>query len=319
MSVEKEIRRIQSPKGILVPLVQNFLTNSPCTIESAEDVKFLAGLQALMAARENARQEDGLGYYSPSSLGEHCLRKAYLQRHAKRNPHGPPSPHGMMAHYYFLTGNFIHIKWQFALYKMEKYIANSAIFRVHGYEIPVASKHGDHRGTIDNIVFIREEPFVLDWKGLNFFSAKKVALGNVPVEYRTQVADYLLLWNSQKGAPFRIERALLVVEDKGGGENFLQEAVITLAEDGARARRRLKKLRAHEASGQMPSPSCKSLKDKQFQSCQFRTICHDEVEQAGKRSTMKIREGLARAESEPTTAERVSQILKSKNPQKARK
>jgi hypothetical protein len=312
MPLKTEIRRSKDPKGILVPLVQNFLTNSSCSIDSAEDVKFLAALTTLMAAREEARQEEGLGYYSPSSLGEHCLRKAYLQRHAERNPHGQ-SPHGMMAHYYFLTGNFIHIKWQFALYKLEKYIGNSAIFYVFGHEVPVSSKHGDHRGTIDNIVFIRDEPFVLDWKGLNYFSAKKVALGNIPITYRTQVVDYLVLWNSQKVKPFRIERALLMVEDKAGGENFLQEAAISLKDDGSRARRRLQKLREHEAKGQMPPPSCMSLKDRDFQGCQFRTICWSEVEKTGKARTAKIRAGLEAKANEPTTTDRVVKALKARS------
>src|SRR5215471_6914557 len=290
MSLEKKIRQEQSPrKGLLVPLVEQFMSASPVQIETPEDVKFLHDLATRMMLREGSRREEGLGYYSPSSLGERCVRKAYLGRHAKRNPH--VSPYDMSSHYYFLTGNFIHMKWQFVLYKMERWIANSSIFRTHGHEVPVASKRGDHRGTIDQIVFVYDEPLVLDFKGLNMFSAKKVALGNIPVNYRIQVADYLVLWNSQKQLPFRIERGLLVVEDKAGGEKFLHEAEITLARDGKRARSRLAKLRAAEAAGQMPAPLCRSLKDKSFTGCQFRTICWDEVENVHKQNTAAIRAG----------------------------
>src|SRR5215831_1510873 len=139
MSLEKEIRRAQSPrKGVLVPLVEQFMTASAVNIETPEDVKFLHDLATRMMMREGSRREEGLGYYSPSSLGERCLRKAYLSRHASKNPHAP-SPYSMEAHHYFLNGNFIHMKWQFALYKMEKWIGNSSIFRTYGHEISVSS------------------------------------------------------------------------------------------------------------------------------------------------------------------------------------
>jgi len=311
MNLKTQVRKAKEPpKGVLVPLVEQFMTDSAVNIETPEDVKFLHDLATRMMMREGSRREEGLGYYSPSSLGERCLRKAYLGRHATRNPHAP-SPYSMAAHHYFLNGNFIHMKWQFVLYKMEKYIANSQIFRTHGHEISVASKRGDHRGTIDQIVFIYEEPYILDFKGLNIFSAKKVALGNIPVNYRIQVADYLVLWNSQRQLPFRIEKGLLVVEDKGGRDKFLHEAAITLASDGARARRRLAKLRAAEAANTMPPPLCKSLKDKTFTGCQFRTICWGEVEAAGKANAQKIREGLERVPADTTQA-RVVKALKAR-------
>jgi hypothetical protein len=127
------------------------------------------------------------------------------------------------------------------------------------------------------------------------------------------VADYLILWNSQRNAPFKIKRGLLVVEDKSGsGDGVLQEAVISLARDGRRAQRRIQTLRSYEAQGVMPPPLCKSLKDKTFQACQFRNICFDEVEQAGKEHTRTMRALLKERENEPTTAQRVTQILRRK-------
>jgi hypothetical protein len=312
MALKDDVRKAQAaPTGILVPLVERFMTECAVEIESEEDLKFLNDLQRLTMRREQARQEN-MRYYSPSSLGEKCVRKAYLSRHAIRNEDAP-SPYGLKAHYYFLTGNFIHLKWQFVLHKMEKWIGNSAIFHVHGYEIAVSSKRGDHRGTIDVVASIHGEPFVLDLKGLNIFSAKKISYGNIPIHYRIQVADYIILWNSQRNAPFRIKRGLLVVEDKSGsGKGILQEAIILLANDGDRAKRRIQKLREYEARGEMPPPLCKSLKDKTFQGCQFRTICWDEVEQAHKAHTRNMRALMSEAENEPTTAERVTQILRRK-------
>src|SRR4029077_4020102 len=233
----------QGKSGILVPLIDKFFAEQAVAIETVEDIQFLAGLLTLMVGREDRRKED-IGYYSPSSLGEKCVRKAFLARHAQRN-HDSPSPYDAAAHAFFLTGNFMHLRWQFVFYKMEKWIANSSIFRVHGYEIPMRSKRGDHRGTADLIVFVYNEPLVIDLKGLNQFSAKKIEYGKIPRLYRMQVADYLVLWNSQRSAPFKISRGILLVENKANG--VLQEAVITLADDGRRVRRRLELLRDYEA------------------------------------------------------------------------
>lgn len=310
MTLNTDVRKIKNPKaGILVPLIENFMSECAVEIDSPEDLKFLYELQEKVMRRENDRRTEGLGYYSPSSLGEHCTRKAYLGRHAVRAG-GTKSPYDFRAHYFFVTGNFLHLKWQFILWKMERWIANSAIFQIHGLEVPIASKHGDHRGTVDVVASVYGEPFVIDAKGLNVFSAKKISYGNVPVTYRTQVVDYIILWNSQKVRPFRIERGILLVENKGGGKDLIQESIISLKRDGERARRRLAVLRAFEEKGEMPPPTCRSLKDKAFVKCQFRAICHDEVERVYKKDTTKLREGLASAEAEPTTAERVRAILK---------
>src|SRR5580765_2109612 len=306
--MKKEIRRVQAPKGILVPLIERFMESNAVDISSPDDVKFLEYLATKMMRREEDRRIEGLGVFGPSSLGDPCLRKAYLTRHAVR-PAGAPSPYNFRSHYFFLTGNFLHIKWQFVLYKLERWIANSSVFRVHGYEIPVKSKHGDHGGTIDALALIYEEPFVLDFQGLNMWSSKKVGFGNISRQYRTQVADYMLLWNSQRSKPFEVKRSLLVVEDKSAGKDVLQEAVITLAEDGRRARRRLEALRAHEAAGTIPAPKCKSLKDRNFTGCQFRNICHDEVAVTDKARTESMRAMLKDAQ---TTPQRISTVLKRK-------
>lgn len=302
--LKKEIRRTQKP-GVLVPMIMNFMTENAVEIETQADLDFMTNLMALTAKREEMRR-DGPRFFSPSSIGEPCVRKAYLARHAVKVP-GAPSPYGLLPHFYFLTGNFLHLKWQFVLHKMEQWISNSTIFQVHAYELPVVSKRGDHRGTIDVVASIYNEPHVIDFKGLNQFSAKKISYGKIPLQYRVQVADYLVLWNSQRVLPFRIEKGLLIVEDKAGGDNFLQEAVIKLARDGKRARRKLQELREWEQKGQMPPPLCKSLKDRNFTGCQFRGICFDEVSARGKANTQAIREGLALVP--PPSPQRISTVL----------
>jgi hypothetical protein len=195
---------------------------------------------------------------------------------------------------------------------MEKWIANSAIFHVHGYEVSVKSKRGDNRGTIDVVASIHGEPFVIDFKGLNTHASKKIGYGKIPVGYKTQVGNYLVLWNAQRSNKLPIARGLLVVEDKSGGKDVLQEAEITLAKQGKRVRSRLELLRGYEERGEIPSPHCKSLKDRSFTSCQFRAICWDEVEAVGKAQTKNLRALMAQDEKEPTTSDRVREVLRRK-------
>src|SRR5262245_47764860 len=113
----------QGQSGVLVPLIEKFFNEQAIAIESAEYIAFLTGQMGLMVAREHRRKEDP-GHYSPTSLGEKCVRKAYLNRHSKIN-HNSKSPYDAAAHGFFLTGNFMHLRWQFVFYKMEKWIANS--------------------------------------------------------------------------------------------------------------------------------------------------------------------------------------------------
>jgi hypothetical protein len=289
----------------LVPLIEKFEAETSASIESEDDVRFLNDLLLKMVARERRRKDEKLGYYSPSSLGEKCVRKAFLNRHAQVN-HDAPSPYDATAHRNFSIGNFMHLRWQFTFYKMEKWIANSSVFKVHGYEIPVASKRGDHRGTIDCVLSVYNEPLVIDLKGLNPFTSAKIGYGKIPKLYRMQVADYLVLWNSQKQVPFRISRGVLMVENKANGQ--LQEVEITLADDGRKVRRRLATLRDFEAKKTMPPPLCKAIKEGQFQRCQFRAICCDEVKASDHERSEMIRQALGK--HEPTTTERVVKALK---------
>jgi hypothetical protein len=306
--LNKRARKInEGPKGILVPMIRNFMEHNAVDVTSDEDVEFLKHLASLNMRVEKERRTKGLGVFSPSSLGDACVRKSYLTRHAVREE-GAPSPYDFRAHYFFLTGNFLHLKWQFVLYKMEKWINNSAIFHVHGYEQTVKSKRGDNRGTIDVVASIHGEPFVIDFKGLNPWSSKKIGYGKIPIGYKTQVGNYLVLWNAQRPRPFPIARGLLVVEDKAGGKDVLQEAEITLAKQGKRVRSRLELLRGYEERDEMPPPLCKSLQARSFTGCQFRGICWDEVEAAGKTWSTKTRA----SKKEPTTEARVREILRRK-------
>jgi hypothetical protein len=151
-------------------------------------------------------------------------------------------------------------------------------------------------------------PYIVDFKGLNSYHAEQVGKGRVSPRYRSQISAYGILWNTQRNRPFEIKQGIIFVEDKGAddGEWPLSEAVLPLGTKVALTR--LRKLRAYEEAGEVPPPACHSIKDKQFQQCPFRLYCWDDVKAVEKRHTLKVRS--SQAEREPTTAQRVSQILK---------
>lgn len=278
--VETVIRRKRkTERGILVPMIEDFMER-PVEIEGPEDVNFLTNLVMKISRREYARKND-LSVFSPSMLGS-CLRHVYLKRHGERLGIIRQVPVLAEPNYYFLTGNFLHLKWQFALYKMEKRINDPKVFRVYDFELPVLSKRKDHGGTMDALAFIREEPFILDFKGLNVGRAQKIMRGEIPGEYAIQLADYMILWNAQRKLQFRVERSLLLVENKGGPDPkhplALSESEIKLKDYKTMVNARLEVLRAHEEKDDIPRAECVSTGQFQFQSCPYSGYCHKEVE-----------------------------------------
>ena len=120
-------------KGVLVPLLEDFMLK-PVNIESDEDVQFLTDLFQTMAERENRRSSDRM--FSPSALAS-CLRQVYLLKHHDDLDIPKLSPVKREPNFYFLNGNFLHVKWQFALYKMEKAIDDPKVFHIIGFEVPI--------------------------------------------------------------------------------------------------------------------------------------------------------------------------------------
>ena len=267
-------------KGVLVPLLEDFMLK-PVNIESDEDVAFLTWLFSTMAEREQRRS--GRKMFSPSALAS-CLRQVYLLKHHDQLGIEKKQPLRREPNFYFLNGNFLHVKWQFALYKMEKAINDPSVFRVHGYEVPIESKRGDHGGTADVIAFVHEVPYGIDLKGLNVRTFGEITRGLNPTQYEVQLGDYMVLWNSQKPKPpFRIEQSLLISENKGGPDKnhpiALHESVIDLADFKPEVKRRLDTLRKHEAEKEIPPAECTSTGTFQFTGCPFAAFCKKEVQE----------------------------------------
>jgi PD-(D/E)XK nuclease superfamily len=293
-SVEKLIRRKRNRKGVLVPMIEEFMER-PVDIESPEDVNFLTQLAMRVARREHGK------VFSPSQLGS-CLRRVYLGRNHKQEGIIPQTSVAVEPHYYFLNGNFLHLKWQFVLYKMQKKIANPGEFDVIGYEIPILSKRKDHGGTIDAIVRVEGEPYAVDFKGLNVQAANKIMHGEVPGGYAIQLTDYMILWNSQRPSSFKIQQALLIVENKGGPDNqrpiALHETTIRLQDYKRLVNKRLEILRQHEQENKIPDPECVSTGQIQFQSCPFSGYCRKEVQAIQRKRENAVREHTKKASLE---------------------
>lgn len=267
--------------GVLVPLIEDFMLK-PVNIETEDDVKFLTGLFSVMAEREQRRNKTPM--FSPSSLAS-CLRQVYLLKHHKQLGIEKSVPLRREPNFYFLHGNFLHVKWQFVLYKMEKAINDPQVFEILGLEVPIQSKRGDHGGTADVVASVYAEPYVIDLKGLNVRTFGEITRGQNPPSYEVQLADYMVLWNSQRGinAPaFKINKALLLSENKGGPDSkhpiALHESVIDLEDFKPEVKKRLDTLREYEAQKEIPPPECTSTGTFQFSGCPFAKFCKKEVQ-----------------------------------------
>jgi len=278
--VEKRISQRRSSKGVLVPLLED-LFSRPVEIEE-DDIKFLNGLLELMVVREDKRISAPM--FSPSQLSS-CLRYVYLLKHHKqlgveKRPSTRPD-----ANYYFYTGNWIHLKWQLALYKLDKALPDD-VFKLLACEIPIQSKRGDHGGTVDAGCFIYRDFYILDFKGLNVRTFGEITLGYIPLDYSLQIADYGMLWNSQRvvGAPKA--RGLLIAENKGGPDPkhpiALHETEVEIHTKLPEVRGRLEVLRNHERDEEIPPPECDSTQKLQFIGCPFAPYCREEVKAISK-------------------------------------
>jgi hypothetical protein len=295
---ERNIRHRRKRGGILVPLLEDLFTE-PLRIRNDRDVIFIQSL--LRKGIDRERQRSTAPVFSPSSLSA-CLRQVYLTRHGKQLEIPRMRSSKMEPNFYFATGEWLHVKWQFACFQLQDKINNPDIFKLIACEYPIMSKRGDHGGTVDVWALIYREPFIVDFKGLNVRAFGAITRGEAS-GYEIQLSDYMMLFNSHprhKADGNRIERALLVAENKGGPDAnhpiALHETVIELEEHKKLVRHRLGVLREYEAKKEIPPPECTSTGTFQFQGCPFRKFCKKEVQEIhdrnkraeGKESAYKV-------------------------------
>lgn len=294
--LEKQIRHTRTRKGVLVPLLED-LFKRQVEIESDEDIEWITSLLKSMVDRGNARNSKPV--YSPSQLAS-CLRYVYLLKHRNELGLVKVGSNSASTNFYFFNGNFLHLKWQFALYKLEKEINDPAVFKLIGCEVPILSKHKDHGGTVDALVLIYGVAYIVDFKGLNVRSFQQISRGYVPEDYTIQLTDYGMLFNAAKGTGIpRIASALLVSENKGGPDSkhplALQETEIEIDLHLPDVRSRLKELRTYASEKEIPPPGCVSTGSYQFKGCAFRQFCKPEIkeiERANKKQERQDSKGM---------------------------
>jgi hypothetical protein len=121
----------------------------------------------------------------------------------------------------------------------------------------------------------------VDFKGLNVKDFGRIVREEAS-GYEIQLADYMMLYNSQLHRSSRIEKALLLAENKGGPDNnhliALHETMVELSDWKRLVRHRLGVLREYEAEKEIPPPECTTVNGFQFQSCPFRKYCKTEIQ-----------------------------------------
>ena len=283
--------------------ILNKLLEDPVGIDNEWDVKFLERLAAKQVEREALRKqsyEDGKTVFSPSSLAS-CLRRSYLSKNHREHGLHRVETKAIEPHYYFLTGDFIHLKVQFLLYKASMKWPDKIL--LVDTEMPVMSKRGDHGGTVDVLVILDGEPLIVDVKGLNVRAFANVDKGEPSHGYRIQLADYMMLFNAMiQGGRWKasdqlleylsqwghesmpkVKRGILLAENKGGPDlahpAAFTEHIVKLKDNLPELRIRMEALRAYEESKEIPEAECESTRLIEFTGCPFADYCRPEVKQ----------------------------------------
>lgn len=304
--IEKRIiqqRKMDQRGGLIVPLLEELLKSS-LGIDTEEDARWLYDLAKRQVERERIRK---LGYendemvFSPSGLAD-CLRRVYLSKNHKKFGLERIELPAIQPHFYFFTGDFLHLKWQFAFYKLA---GVHPLIHLVDCEIPILSKRKDHGGTLDILLIYGDEALIVDVKGLNvrsFNGVDKDESSDTNHKYRIQIADYGMLFNSalQRGAwkpdkatmkylksrglsefP-KVKRMVLLAENKGGPDQShpaaLTENVIDLKSNLPEVKARLEELRGYEKEEEIPPPECVSTRLITFTGCPFAEFCRKEVQ-----------------------------------------
>ena len=292
-----EERRTGAAGWVLVPLIEQLLERE-CIPEDNDDFRFI---DMLLRARSTKRER---GVFSPSMLGS-CTRQAYFAKTgAERRAAASAQANG-----YFIEGNFKHFKWQFVMWKLHRagliqlasIPAENEELDFYGdgtrpaVEVRVHSPAGDFAGTIDVIPVIDDEPYVLDFKGVNLIDFQKFTRSGARMEYRVQIVGYAMIVNGTHLLPYVVKNCLLVEECKagpisGGNPLGLHEETIRVDTYKGEVRDRLKELRGFVKRKETPEISCVSTRHRQFQECPFNHNCLDEVRVVEKARAKTARE-----------------------------
>jgi hypothetical protein len=233
-------RRAAESGDLLVPILERLLEYEVIP-EDEEDFRFL---DMLVRARALPRRK---GVFSPSQLAS-CTRQVYLTKRGEKKVALPNT----QANGYFLNGNFVHFKWQFAMWKahracllelvkvsiaheldillglrqdgtlsLDQYDAWAGALNFYGdctrpgVEVRVVDEEfGDYGGTIDVLPLIVDNPYVIDFKGVRLDEFQRTVKKGANLEYRNQIVGYAKIASKVLGLD--ITHALLLSECKAG-------------------------------------------------------------------------------------------------------
>lgn len=280
---EKRIIQSRATKKsgtLLVPILEELL-EKPVEIEDEEDFRFMDNLIRARAVPRAAK------VFSPSMLGS-CVRQAYFsKRGEKKITTISPQTNG-----YFLNGNFVHLKWQFAVWKAHR----SKMIEVPALPAPPSLDfygngsrpamelrvvRDDFGGTIDVIVIIDGLWYIVDFKGINLIDFQRTVKHGAKIGYRRQIVGYGQI--AQDVLSVEIAGCLLISECKagplGGRGNAiaLHETLVSIDEFKGDVNRRLRTLRWYDSRDEIPEAECQSRNHMQFQECAFNRFCDAEV------------------------------------------
>jgi len=251
-------RRAKKTGAMLVPILEELLELDTSTGPSTpDDFRFM---DMLIKARALPRRK---GVFSPSMLGS-CVRQAYFaKRDVDKHSAANPQTHG-----YFLKGNFVHLQWQFALWRAhvaglielvpvpiehELEILNEMVtakvitlrqadqwakaldFNGDGMRpaVEVRVVNGDFGGTVDALVrFIqaaKKSVAVVDFKGINVIDFQRTIKRGAEPKYRVQLVGYGDNVNESE-LPYQVDFCLLVCENKAGPTNSSSSSPLALHE-----------------------------------------------------------------------------------------
>jgi hypothetical protein len=287
-SLEKSLKhKKKASSGILVPLFEEYHRQFSSAHWDSDDIDFLHDLMERVAQRERERAQEPV--YSPSGLGG-CMRQSFLNKHYRALEIPRKLRKKIETHYYFENGTWIHLKILVKLYKLHK----AGEIELLGTEIPVRSKRGDNRGTLD-AAFRRNRVFGVDIKGWNGRDFMRLAGGDCPIGTEIQVGNYIILANSDKNDLPKLEAGLVFAENKAGPVSGYPAAVceyeIPLVATKLLVRQRLESLRAHAEEKTIPEAECRSTLEKAFKECPFSDYCKVEVKKAEARGNRRAARG----------------------------
>lgn len=239
-------RRAAESGDLLLPILERVMELESATgPTNPEDIRFM---EMLMYARALPRRDK---VFSPSQLGS-CMRQVYYARKGvEKHRLGDAQSHG-----YFLNGNFVHFKWQFAMWVAHQEGLLELARVPIGHEIDIVMQlvidgvvsekegrrwmhalnfygdatrpgvevrvvDGDWGGTIDVLPYLTNqrtasEPYIVDFKGLRLDEWLRTVKKGPSQEYRKQIVGYGKLANNGLHLNPPIEKCLLVSECKAG-------------------------------------------------------------------------------------------------------